>query len=288
MLGKWWENAPFRVIIPYVAKQKPPNSVGHWTGFPYADLWEEFGESSERLWDHGCDRDRIDRHFRMAREFGGTDLVLTKAQIRRIIEPLELQSSTSTKLAETLFYLAGHYYSPRFHKLFGDAPADARRLLKRIAWTATKLERLMSQMTDATERQVRAARLSMHGKRRSRFELERSDLMDEIADFASLAAIIADELPQMGRGTTEKVLQGRWLRHSAEAIELATGRTITAKVGDSAGANYRFEGTEGAVFQAYCTTVDKGLFAATLVKSVRLYHRHGLAGLPPKSAKGSI
>ena len=267
-------------ILFVVDRQKPPNHVGKLTGFPYGDLWEEYGEPWERLWDHGYDRDLIDRYFRMARRLGQTDLSLTKAQIRRTIAPLRLRPSAHKKLTEKLYYLAGHYYSPRFHKLAGDAPSDVRRMLKRVASTATKLENLMSKVTHAAWRQVGAARLNMHSERRGRPDISWPDLQDQIADLASSAQTIADEFPRAGRGTTEKVLLGRWLRQSAEALEEATGRTIQTKVSDSAGPNFRFEGADGAVFQSYCSIVDESIATKTLVQAVRSYERHGFAGPP--------
>jgi len=270
-----------------VGRQKPPDHVGKLTGFPYGDLWEEYGEPWERLWDHGYDRDLIDRSFKMARKLGATDLHLTKAQIRRTIAPLGLRPSAHKMLAEKLFYLAGHYYSPRFHKFLGDAPSDVRRLLRQATSTATKLEALMSKVTPAVWRQVGAARLNMHSDRRGRSDVQWPNLQNEIADLARSAGTIADEFPRAGRGTSEKVLLGRWLRQSTEAIERATGRKIQTKVSDSAGPNFRFVGDDGLVFQSYCSTVDKSIATKTLVQAVRSYQRYGFAGPPSKSSKAS-
>lgn len=271
-----------------MARQKPPNHVGKLTSSPYGDLWEEYRDAWERLYDHGIDRDWIYRSFQRARQLGATDLCLTKAHITKTIAPLTLRPSAEKKLADKLYYLAGHYYSPRFHKLFGDAPSDVRRLLRRIASTAAKLDDLMSKVSHATWRQVGAARLSLHSQRRGRPDVQWSDVQNQIADLATSARIVADEFPTAGRGRSEKVLLGRWLRHSAEAIEEATGQKIRTQISDSAGANFRFEGLEGEAFQSYCRTVDPGLAMKTLVQAVRCYQRYGVTGTRPKSKKAAI
>ena len=263
-----------------MARQKPPESTGKLTGIPYGDLWEESGESWERLYDHGYDRDLIDRSFEKARQLGAEHLCLTVQGIELILTPLALSHHARAQLAEKLYYFAGHYYSPRFHKLFGDAPTDARRLLRQISTTAAKLDSLMSRATPSVWRQVGAARLRLHRQRRANADLEWSRLQDYVADLARSAKIIADEFPVAGRGMSERVLQARWLRHSVEAIQQACGRDIVTKVSDSAGANFRCEGTDGQVLETYCRAVDKGIASATIVQAVRAFQEHGIPGSP--------
>jgi hypothetical protein len=154
-----------------VTKQKPPNSTGKLTGFPYKDLWEEFGEPGERLYTHGLERELIDRSFKRARELGATDLSLTKDEVSDIIAPLKLSAKARKLLAGQLYYLAGHYYSPRFHELFGDAPADVHKLTRRVASTARKLDKLMSELTPAVQRYLGGARWKLGKRRRASPEL---------------------------------------------------------------------------------------------------------------------
>jgi hypothetical protein len=261
-----------------VARQKPPKSAGKITGIPYGDLWEESGDAGERLYDHGYDRDLIDRNFKEARELGAIDLLLTKEQMKLIVAPLGLPREAQTRLAEKLYYFAGHYYSPRFHKLFGDAPAQARKLFQQIKSTATKLEKLMCRVTPALWRQAGAARLQLHEQRRADADLEWARLQDYVADLASSADTIAKEFPVPGRGTSEKVLRGRWLRSSADAVEQATGRKIRTKVLGSGAEHYRCEGVQGEVFETYCRSVDKGITSATIVHAVRALQAEEGAG----------
>lgn len=259
-------------------KQKPPDSIGKLTGFPYKDSWEEFGEPWERLYDHGLERELIDRSFARARELGASELSLTKDEISEIIAPLMLSAEIHRRLVEQLYYLAGHYFSPRFHKLFGDTPSDVHRLMRRVASTAVKLNKLMSEVTPAVRRYVVGASWKLGKRRRTGPELEWAALQDQIIDLANSATTVAEEFPRFSRGKTVKVLQDRWLRQSAEAVEKATGHSIETKVSDSAGTNYRFERVEGAVFQAYCNAVDKQLVTKTLVQAVRAYQRQGSGG----------
>lgn len=251
------------------------------TGFPYEDSWEEFGEPGDRLYDHGLDRALIDHSFDKARKLGAIDMNLTEREVRNILAPLKLSPKIRRQLAGRLYYLAGHYYSPRFHKLFGDAPADVRELTRRVASTAKKLDGLMSKLTPAVQRYLGGARWKLGKRRRSSPELQWSVLQDQIVDLSNSARTVADEFPKFGRGETVKVLQGRWLRQSAEAVENATGHTIKTKASDSAGPYYRFEGVEGAVFEAYCNAVDKHLVPKTLVQAVKAYQKHGIGGRPP-------
>jgi site-specific DNA recombinase len=97
-----------------VTRQKPPNSTGKLTGFPYKDSWEIFGEPGDRLYTHGLERELIDRSFKRARELGATDLCLTMDEVSDILAPLELSAPVHQELAEQLYYLAGHYYSPGY------------------------------------------------------------------------------------------------------------------------------------------------------------------------------
>lgn len=261
-----------------MARQNPPNSIGKLTGFPYKDSWEEFGEPGDRLYTHGLERELIDRSFKRAGELGATDLSLTIAEVSAIITPLELSVPVHQRLAEQLYYLAGHYYSPRFHELSGDAPGDVLILTRRVASTAKKLDKLMSELTPAVQRYLGGARWKLGKRRRSSPELEWSVLQDQIVDLSNSAMTVANEFPRFGRGNSVKVLQGRWLRQSVEAVEKATGRPIETRVSDSAGPNYRFQGVEGAVFEAYCNAVDKHLVSKTLVQAVRAYQKHGIGG----------
>lgn len=257
-------------------KQKPPDSTGKITGFPYKDLWEVFGELGDRLYNHGLDVDLIDRSFKKASELGAPDLNLTTDAISRILNPLNLAEDARDQLAKQLYYLAGHYYSPRFHELFGDAPADVPKLLRRIGFTVEKLNRLVSDLTPAVQRYLAGARWKLGERRRASPELQSSVLQDQIVDLGNAAMMVAEEFPKFGRGKTVKILEQRWLRQSAEAVERATGRPIETKVSGSAGPHYRFHGVEGGVFEAYCKAVDRHLVVKTLVNAVRAYHRDGL------------
>lgn len=254
-----------------MAKQKPPECKGKLTGIPYGDLWEESGDIRERLYDHGIDRALIDRAFDEARALGADHLLLTVEQMQAIIAPLGLAPEEQARLAERLYYLAGHYYSPRFHKLFGDSPAEARALLRRVASTAAKLDGLMSKATDSLWRQVSLVRLQQHKARRGDADLKFPKLQNYVADLATAARIVADEFPVPGRGMTEKVLLRRWLKYSAEALEEATGKKIRTKILGSGAGDHRCEGVEGEVFEAYCRTVDKGITSATIVQAVRAF-----------------
>jgi len=256
-----------------VAKQDPPKSTESLSGFPFHDLWEESAPPSERLYEHGLDRDIIDRAFERARQLGADELSLTKEQVRGILAPLKLSADSEDRLSEKLYYYAGHYYSPWFHKLFGDDPVSARRHLRSVAATAAKLQALTFEMSASVARQFNAIRLQIHSKRRGLPFMDWAELAKELADVEKAARTVAAELPVQKRGANPKTLQGRWLRHAAEAIEEAVGRRIETKTSDSAGKNFRFEGVEGETFEKYCRLVNKGLARKTLVAAVKDYHR---------------
>lgn len=286
-MGKYWETGAIRAIFKSVTAQGSSKSAAKSSGFPFDDLWEEAAPPAERLYDHGIDREIIDRNFKRAEELGADYLGLTKESVRKTISELNLEGDAEERLADRLYYLAGHYYSPKFHKLFGDDPTSARVHFKSVAATAAKLQKLVSAMSASMARQFNAVRLQAHSRRRGTPFMEWSELAKELADVETAAETVAAEIPVQKRGANPKVLQGRWLRHSAEAIELATGRKIQTKTSDSSGSNYRFEGVEGAVFEAYCKAVDECLAVKTLVRAVRAYQRCGIGGSPPKSENSS-
>lgn len=261
--------------------QKPRESAGRSSGFPYDDLWEELGPPGERLYDHGIDRDIIDRAFKKAKKLGALELVLTKKSVRETLSSLGLTVGTAAQLADRLYYLAGHFYSPRFHKLFGDDPVKARERLDSLAGTAAKLQRLTSEMTPSLQRQFDAVRLGLHaGQRAGTPFLSSSNLEDELADIEKAARTVSAEFPSLRRGSNPKVLQGRWLRQAAEAIENAAGVKIETKVSDAAGKNFRFIGAAGDAYSAYCRLVDRGIATKTMVEAVRAFRRHGIDGPP--------
>jgi hypothetical protein len=243
-------------------------------------LWEESGEWWERLYVLGIDRDVIDRAFERAGQLGAHELCLTKEQVQAVIARLELSPDTEEELTDRLYYLAGHYYSPRFHKLFGDDPVSARRHLKSVAATAAKLQRLTSGMSASVMRNFNAVRLQIHARRRGLPFMEWSDVVKEIVDIEEAARTVEAEFPVQKRGTNPKVLQGRWLRHAAEAIEKATGATIETAANDSAGKNHRLLSPGGVALLAYCRTVDRRVAVKTIVEAVRTFHRVGI-GRPP-------
>jgi hypothetical protein len=261
-----------------MAKQKPPNSAGKLTGYPYKHSWEVFGESWEPLYLHGLEREQIRQSFARARKAGANDLYLTKKEVRKIIAPLKLSSRVNRELADKLYHYAGHYNSPRFHKLDGDAPAQVPKLLMKVVNAAVALDKAMGQLTPDVWRYVGGARWKLGKRRKASPELDWSALQNQITDLANSARMVAAEFPKFGRGTSEKALLGRWLRHSAAALELATGTQIQTKTSNSAGRHYRMEGVEGEVFQKYATRVDKGLAPKTIIMAVREYQQHGVAG----------
>jgi hypothetical protein len=263
-----------------VAKQEEPKSAIELGGFPFHDLWEEAAPSWERLYDHGIDREIIDQAFKKANKLGADELGLTKGRVRETLACLELGLELEERLADRLYYLAGHYYSPRFHKLFGDDPTSARRHLNSIAATAAKLRQLTSKMSASMMRQFGAVRLQAHARRIGTPFVDWSDLAQELEDIEMAAATVAAEIPIQKRGSNLKVLQGRWLRHTVEAIELATSEKISTKTRDAAGINYRLPGPEGKAFSAYCDVVDGKITPKTLVDAVRTFRRDGI-GRPP-------
>jgi len=271
-----------------MARQKPPNPKGEITGFPYDDCWEEFGPPEKPLYDHGIDRELIDRSFAKAHGLAPNEFSLTEVTVFQALSQLKLDPLEIRSLAKRLFCFAGHYYSPRFHKLFGDDPATSRRKLRSVAATAAKLDRLVSELTPPIQRHVDVARWSLRSERKSSPEIDWPTRRDYISELACSSKRVADEFPQFGRGSTQKVLLGRWLRQSAAAIEQATGRQIIAKTSDSAGKNFRFEGLEGATFKRYCKAVDRSVSTKAMVMAVRAYHDHGISGRPSKSRKRPI
>jgi len=272
----------------HTTRQKPPDPRGKLSGFPYHDCWEEFGPPEKPLYDHGIDRAVIDHAFAKARSLAPNEFRLTKATVFRALSQLELDPLEIRSLAKRLFCFAGHYYSPRFHKLFRDDPATSRRKFRSVAATAAKLDRLVSELTPSIQRHVDVARWSLRSERKSSPEIDWPTRRDYIFELARSSQDVADDFPQFGRGSTQRVLLGRWLRQSAAAIEEATGPEIITKTSDTAGKNFRFEGLEGAAFEGYCKAVDPSVPLETMVMAVRAYQKHKISGRPPKSQNLSI
>lgn len=241
-----------------MAQEEPPKTAIEPSGFPTHDLWEESGAAWERLYAHGLDRHIVDLNFKRARELGADRLSLTDEVIRRTLVTLQLAAEDEDWLTNKLFCLAGQYYSPRFHKLFEDDPRSAKSHFRSIAGTAAKLQKLISKLSFSMDRQFHAVRLQLHSRRsipRPAF-LDRSSLAAELADLEAAANTAAREIPVLSQGSNPRILQGRWLRHAAEAIERVTRRKIKTKSNDTAGKNYRLVGSDGEALRAYARAVE--------------------------------
>lgn len=265
-------------------KQKPPNSVGQTTHFPYSSYWEEFAEPWEPLYAHGTERIAIQRMFASALEGKAKYLWLGRREVLDILRPLALSGQARRKLADDLYYLAGHHIGAQVKKVTGDTPADVRKKLSQISNYAAKVEALMGEMSDGVQRYMRGTRLALGLEKRGSGSATWEEARECLLQLATCAETIAAEMPHLKPGTSMNVLRGRWLRQSAAAVENRLGARIGVWKCIRGKQIYSFRGLEAEVFEAYCRRVDGGITQSPIRQAVKDFHNFGMAGPPLESA----
>jgi hypothetical protein len=115
-------------------------------------------------------------------------------------------------------------------------------------------------------------------------------LINEISKLAAAAKMVADEMPQMPRGTSANILHARLMEAATRAIGESASDYLEVLQADSIGRNPRPKSTSAHVLFAYLKLVEPSM---TGTKMVRLCAGHNcgpkpvtieeLENLPPKS-----
>jgi hypothetical protein len=187
-----------------------------------------------------------------------------------------------------LYRIAAAYRIPQLKKELGLGAGASKKELARLSGAAAKLvERLES---TSLELEVILGLLRGHVDPEAEKPLFNfKNLVKEIGSLAAVARMMADEIPQMPRGTSANILQARLMEAATRAIGEASADFIEVLQSDKAGRNPRPKSTSARVLFAYLGLVDPSMTRTTMA---RLFFDHNrgprfvsleeLKTLPPK------
>ena len=272
-----------------MSSQLPPRPEGRTSGFPYSILWEEFAQIWEEL-----DRRRDPEGIYEALLAKAVPLELGRSRepsrkaIKDTIKPLKLAPAAAEDLEAKLYRIAAAYRIPQLKKALGLGAGASKTHLAKLAAAARKLASLLE--GTPLEQEVILGLLRSHvdpDAKKPLFNFK--ELMRETSKLAAAATMIADEIPQMPRGTTANILQARLMEAASRAIGESAEGYLEVLQADTAGRNPRPKSTSARVLFAYLNLVDPSMTKATMV---RLFagHNYGpelvtmeqIMGLPPK------
>lgn len=269
--------------------QLPPRPEGRTSGFPYSILWEEFAQIWEEL---DRRRDAEGTYETLLAKAVPLKLCLSsepsRAAIKDAIKPLELAPAAAEELGAKLYRVAAAYRIPQLKKALGLGAGASKTHLAKLAAAAGKLADLLE--GTPLEQEVLLGLLRSHvdpDAEKPLFNFK--ELMRETSNLAAAATMIADEIPQMPRGTTANILQACLMEAATRAIGKSAEGYLEVLQADTAGRNPRPKSTSARVLFAYLNLVDPSMTKTTMV---RLFagHNYGpelvtmeeIMGLPPK------
>lgn len=270
--------------------QLPPRPEGHTTGFPYSILWEEFAQIWERLEERSGLEEAYEALLAKAVPL---KLCLTtepsRAAIKQTIQPLKLSSPAADELEARLYRIAAAYRIPHLKIELGIGAAASKAHLAKLSAAAARFAKLLA--STPVEQEVVLGLVRGHvdpDAERPPFNFK--DLLREASNLSGAATMMAEEIPQLPRGTSVDVLQARLMEAATRAIGLSAADELKVLQADGAGRNPRPKSTSARVLFAYLNLVDPGM---TDTAKVRLFagHNYGpksvsieeLKAHPPKS-----
>ena len=271
-----------------MSSQLPPPPEGRTSGFPYSILWEDFAHIWERLEDA---RDVEGAYETLLAEAAPRKLCLSaepsRARIRSIIGPLELCPRAADELEAKLYRIAAAYRIPQLTNMLGFGATATKKQLKKIAAASEALAELLKGMPLEHEVVLGFLRAQVDTTQQPLFHFKA--LVKELGDLTRAAQIMADEMPQMPRGTSANIIQARLMEAATRVIGNAAKAPFEVLQADSAGRNPRAKNTPAKVLFAYLDLVDPGMTDSTKVR-LFLGHNHGpkfvtwkeLQELPPE------
>lgn len=251
--------------------QLPPRPEGRTSGFPYAILWEEFAQIWEALDERGDPERKYEALLTNAQEH---DVCLAKEPsrdaIRDTLKPLDLPPAAVDELAAKLYRIAAAYRIPRLKKALGLGPVETKAHLRQLAKTAAKLANLLERTS--LEQEVVLGLLRAHIDPKAASPLFNFEaIVEEARCLAAVATMMAEETPQMPRGTSANILQARLMEAATRAIGKFASDFLEVLQADTAGRNPRPKSTSAKVLFAYLNLVEPAMSDTT---KVRLFTDH--------------
>lgn len=246
--------------------QLPPPPEGLTSGFPYSILWEEFAH----IWDElDQRRDPEEAYEALLAKAVPLKLSLSRepsrAAIQDIIQPLELAPAAAEELGAKLYRIAAAYRIPRLKNALGLGAAATKIQLAKLAAAADGLANRLE--GTPLEQEVILGLLRSHVDPDSEKPLFNfSELIRETRKLAAAATMMADEIPQMPRGTTANILQARLMEAATRAIGYSAEGYLEVLQADTAGRNPRPKNTSARVLFAYLNLVDPSMTKTTIVR----------------------
>jgi hypothetical protein len=273
-----------------MSSQLPPRPEGRNSGFPYSILWEEFAQICEELGQQGNPEKLYEALLPKAAPLAvAFDREPSRMAIRETIQPLELSEAAAEQLTRELYRIAAAYRIPQLKKALGLGASATKSHLTKMAAAAAKLSNLLE--NTPLEQEVVLGLLRGHIDPDIKVPLfDFKDLVNEISKLAAAATLMADEIPQMPRGTSANILQARLIEAATQVIGESAADYLEVLQANTEGRNPRPKSTSARVLFAYLKLVEPAFTNATIV---RLFsgHNYGpkeitmkqLESLPPES-----
>lgn len=251
--------------------QLPPRPEGRESGFPYSILWEEFAQIWEAL-DKRRDPER-EYEALLARAVPLEVCLANEpspAAIGDTLKPLELSPAAVQELTTKLYWIAAAYRIPQLKKALGFGAAETKAHLKQVAKAAAKFANLLERTS--LEQEVVLGLLRRHVDREAEMPLfSFKNIVKEARDLAAAATMMADEAPQLPRGTSANILQARLMEAATRAIGTSAADPLEVRQADTVGRNPRAKSTSAKVLFAYLDLVEPSMSDTT---KVRLFADH--------------
>ena len=254
--------------------QKPPDSKGRLSGFPYSILWEEFGPISIEM---GTEAEVVGRAEALFAELSANQRTglryPTLAKVTEIVESFgpELGVADVVALSDRLYAIAAAYTLPKLQRAAGQDVSAVGKRLRHVARAADHLSELLGGIDVKLEIVLGLIRARVVDQSTTpNFQLEK--LKEELVDLAASAQVCATELPRMPRGKSVNVLHARLMEAATKAIGEASRIEVEVKQADTAGRNPRPGSTTGALLFRYLDLVEPGM---TDIAKERLFAKFG-------------
>ena len=264
-----------------MGKQKPSDSKGPVSGFPYHLLWEDFGPEWEGLLenDFGSPLPAIEK---LAAKLDPADAIrkrLDRQWIADRVVPFRAHLDGPEELIERLHQLAAIYLLTTIQRQLKLTPQEVRRAVHAIQRHSRGLQAAFTQLDDSMTRimlgnaQVlrREANGWSAGERNADETL--ADLGRDLTDLAEGARLFALEMPAYVKGKNADVMTRRLIRDAAREIINAGLGNITIVQRGPKGKTYPPESRSARLLDHFVHGVNPGVPARTIFNVVR---DHGL------------
>lgn len=250
-----------------MAKQKPPESNGLITGFPYGNLWEEFDATRQTLGEREGVVGSYEKLLAECRS-KGRDVPASpcRSDIADLVDEAGADPARRDELIEKLYRIAAAYLIPSLKIELGRGAAGTQKRLEQIASRASKLAELLAEPDYDLEVLLDYVRLGSVNNNAGRLFNFRQ-LIKELNELSESARLSAQEVPRMPRGSTFDILQARLMEAATAAIGDAFRHIeIEVKQSDSEGRNPRPASVTGELLFRYLDLVDPKMTDRTKVR----------------------